>query len=112
MQFNGCNKEGVDIEGFEALKEVFKKYSDNLKGITFEPEEEQMMGVNPHAFRLTADVEDITRSNSKTAEMLTELFEANPKAKVIRITVEPRVGLKQDFTPKLKGGTITISGSF
>lgn len=101
-----------DQEGFAALTKVFRDYKDNFSDLTFEPEQPGLMALNPKAFSVTAEIEDISKSNSATADMLSKLFDATPKAKVFRIDISPTFGLNKDYSPTIKGGTITISGTF
>lgn len=101
-----------DTEGFAALTQIFRDYKDNFTDLTFEPEQPGVMALNPRAFSVTQEIVDITQSSSETAAMLSKLFDTSPKANVVRIDISPSFGLDKDFSPKLKGGTITISGSF
>ena len=69
------------------------------------------MALNPRAFSVTQDIEDINKLTSETATMLERLFENSPDASVTRIKVSPSFGL-DGYTPTVKGGTITLIGTF
>lgn len=105
-------KDTFNVAGLHELFAVFTEYRENLSELTFEPEDTEMLAVNPKAFSVAKDIDDITNNSSETAKILRELFTANPKAKVFRIDISPTISKGEGCPVAIKGGTITISGTF
>lgn len=76
--------------------------------------DEDVHGVNPKAFTVTASVEAGNDVQTEVKNMVRRLFEVSPTAKIVTLNVAPTVEKEApvDFTVANIGATITLSGSF
>lgn len=70
---------------------------------------EMLMGVNPQAFNVTADITEGADPETEVERIVRKLFEISHTAKVLEVSFTPTI---EAFSKEGIGGKITISGTF